>query len=129
MEKFADEWGPEKVLLVYDPEVEMKGVLVIDNTTLGPGKGGIRMLPTITTEEIFGLPVDVLIPAALSDVITRDNVDRVEAKMVVEAANIPIRAEIEEVLRKRGVLVVPDILANAGGVISSYAEYRGYNPK
>ncbi len=327
IEKFADEWGPEKILHVYDPKVGMKGVLVIDNTILGPGKGGIRMLPTITTEEIFrlartmtwkcalaelpfggaksgiiadpkqiskekkmeiirafsralkpvcpklyvaapdintgeeemavfakengsmkactgkpghmcvkpgvkcglpheygstglgvvqatftaanyvgldiedataaiegfgnvgsyvteyltqidvkvvavsdskgciynpegleyeklykvkretrsvinyrpgkvldnkeifGLPVDILIPAALSDVITKDNVDRVKAKMVVEAANIPVRPEIEEVLRRRGVLVVPDILANAGGVISSYAEYRGYNPK
>ncbi|UCD26194.1 MAG: Glu/Leu/Phe/Val dehydrogenase [Candidatus Bathyarchaeota archaeon] len=325
--KFADEWGPEKVLHVYDPEVGMKGVLVIDNTTLGPGKGGIRMLPTVTAEEIFhlartmtwkcalaelpfggaksgiladpkkisrekkmeiirafsralkpvcpklyvaapdintgeeemavfakengsmkactgkpfymcvkpgvkcgipheygstavgvvqatftaanyagldiegataavegfgnvgsyaveyltqidvkvvavsdskgviynpkgleyerlskikketrsvvnytpgkvlgneeifALPVDIVIPAALPNVITEDNVKNVKAKMVVEAANIPVRPEIEEVLRKRGVLVVPDILANAGGVISSYAEYRGYNPK
>jgi glutamate dehydrogenase/leucine dehydrogenase len=49
--------------------------------------------------------------------------------MVVEAANIPVRPEMEEILQKRGILVVPDILANAGGVISSYAEYRGYNPK
>ncbi len=326
IEKFADEWGPEKILQVYDPKAGMKGVLVIDNTTLGPGKGGIRILPTITTEEvfrlartmtwkcalaelpfggaksgivaepkqmskekkmeivrafsralkpvcpklyvaapdintgeeemaafaeengsmkactgkparmcvkpgvkcgipheygstgfgvvqatvtatnyvgldvegataaiegfgnvgsyvaeyltqigvkvvavsdskgciykpegieyeklskvkretgsvinyrlgkilenkeIFELPVDILVPAALPDVITKDNVDRVKAKMVVEAANIPISPEIEEVLRKKKVLVVPDILANAGGVISSYAEYRGYNP-
>ena len=327
IEKFTDGWGPEKILHVYDPKVGMKGVLVIDNTTLGPGKGGIRMLPTITTEEIFRLartmtwkcalaelpfggaksgiiadpkqiskekkmeiirafsralkpvcpklyvaapdintgeeemavfakengsmkactgkpahmcvkpgvkcgipheygstgfgvvqatltaanylgldvegataaiegfgnvgshvtkyltqigvkvvavsdskgciynpegleyeklykvkretrsvinyrpgkvldnkeifelPVDILIPAALPDVIRKDNVDRVKAKMVVEAANIPVSPEIEEVLRKRGVLVVPDFLANAGGVISSYAEYVGYNPK
>jgi glutamate dehydrogenase/leucine dehydrogenase len=327
IEKFADEWGPEKILHVYNPEVEMKGILVIDNTVLGPGKGGIRMLPTITTEEIFRLartmtwkcalaelpfggaksgiianpkqmpkekkmemirsfsralkplcpklyigapdintgeeemaafarengsmkactgkpadmcvkpgekcgipheygstavglvqviatvanyvglnieeatvavegfgnvgsyvtdfltqidvkvvavsdskgciynqdglnfeklynvkretgsvinyrpgkalehkeifelPVDILIPAALSDVITKDNVDDVKAKMVVEAANIPIKPEIEEILQKRGVIVVPDILANAGGVISSYAEYKGYHPK
>jgi glutamate dehydrogenase/leucine dehydrogenase len=49
--------------------------------------------------------------------------------MVVEAANLPVRPEIEKVLADRGVMVVPDILANAGGVISSYAEYRGYNPK
>jgi glutamate dehydrogenase/leucine dehydrogenase len=83
----------------------------------------------LDNKELFELPVDILIPAALSDVITKDNVDRVKAKMVVEAANIPVRPEIEEVLRKRGVLVLPDILANAGGVISSYAEYKGYNPK
>lgn len=327
IEKFSDEWGPEKILQVYDPKVGLKGVLVIDNTALGPGKGGIRMLPTVTTEEIFRLartmtwkcalaelpfggaksgivadpkqiskeekmeiirafsralkpvspklyiaapdintgeeemavfalengsmkactgkpahmcvkpgvrcgipheygstgfgvvqstlvaaehlglgvegataavegfgnvgsfvtkylvengvrvvgvsdskgciynpegleyeklykvkretssvinymcgkvlenkeifelPVDILVPAALPDIITEENVDRVKAKMVVEAANIPLKPEIEEVLRKRGILVVPDFLVNAGGVISSYAEYKGYNPK
>jgi glutamate dehydrogenase (NAD(P)+) len=327
IEMFTDEWGPEKILQVYDPELGMKGALVIDNTTLGPGKGGIRMLPTLTTEEIFRLartmtwkcalakipfggaksgiianpnqmseekkidiikafsralrrvcpslyvaapdintgekemaafaiangsmksatgkpaklcfkpgvkcglpheygstalgvvqaaftaakyidlntdnataavegfgnvgsyvveylsqigvkvvsvsdskgciynpdglnyeklskvkretrsvinyrpgkvlenkelfelPVDILIPAALPDVITMYNVERVKAKMVVEAANLPVSPEIEKVLGKNGVLVIPDILANAGGVISSYAEYRGYNPK
>lgn len=327
IEKFVDEWGPEKILHVYDPEVGMRGILVIDNTVLGPGKGGIRMMPTIDTEEIFrlartmtwkcalaelpfggaksgiiadpkqiskqiklklvrafsralklvcpklyiaapdistgeeemavfaeengsmkactgkpanmcvkpgvkcGIPheygstgfgvvqatlvaashlglevegataavegfgnvgsfvakyltqadvrvvaasdskgciynpegleyekllkvkeetgsivnyrpgkalgneeifelqVDILIPAAISDVITEENVERVKAKMVVEAANIPMKPEIEEILRKRGVLVVPDIISNAGGVISSYAEYKGYNPQ
>jgi glutamate dehydrogenase (NAD(P)+) len=328
IEEFADEWGPEKILQVYDPNTGMRGVLVIDNTTLGPGKGGIRMLPTVTTEEVFrlartmtwkcalakipfggaksgiiadpkqmfeekkmeiirafsralkrvcpslyvaapdintgekematfaqengsmksatgkpahlcvkpgvkcGIPheygstalgvvqaaftaanyvenldidnataavegfgnvgsfvveyltqidvkvvavsdskgciynpegidyekllevktktgsvinyrpgkilenrelfelaVDVLIPAALPDVITEENVELVKAKLVVEAANLPVRPEIEKGLSNRGVFVVPDILANAGGVISSYAEYRGYNPK
>jgi glutamate dehydrogenase (NAD(P)+) len=73
--------------------------------------------------------VDILIPAALPDVITRDNVERVKAKMVVEAANLPVSPEMEKALAQRGIMVVPDILANAGGVISSYAEYRGYNPK
>jgi len=83
----------------------------------------------LENKEIFELPVDILIPAALPDVIRKDNVHSVKAKMVVEAANIPVSPEIEETLRKRGVLVVPDIIANAGGVISSYAEYTGYNPK
>jgi glutamate dehydrogenase/leucine dehydrogenase len=328
LEEYADEWGPEKILQVYDPKTGMKGVLVIDNTTLGPGKGGIRMLPTVTTDEVFrlartmtckcalakipfggaksgiiadpkqisedkkmelirefskaikqlcprlyvaapdintgeaemavfakangsmksatgkpahlcvkpgvkcgipheygstalgvvqaaftaanyvdnldmdnatavvegfgnvgsfvvdyltqidvkvvavsdskgciynkdglnyekllevkaetgsvinypsgkvlenkelfGLDVDILIPAALPDVITKENVEDVKAKLIVEAANLPIRDETEKILSKKGVLVVPDILANAGGVISSYAEYRGYNPK
>jgi glutamate dehydrogenase (NAD(P)+) len=328
IEAFADEWGPEKILQVYDPKMGMKGVLVIDNTTLGPGKGGIRMMSTVTTEEIFhlartmtwkcalakipfggaksgviadpkqitaekkmdlirafsrslkrvcpslyvaapdintgekemavfaeangsmksttgkpahmcvkpgikcGIPheygstalgvvqsaftaanylddldidnstvaiegfgnvgsfvaeyfsqidvrvvavsdskgciynpnglnyekllgvkaktgsvinypsgkvlenkelfelvVDILVPAALPYVITEKNVELVKAKLVVEAANLPVHPEIEKVLDKRGILVVPDILANAGGVISSYAEYRGYNPK
>lgn len=328
IESFADMWGPEKILQVYDPKTQMRGVLVIDNTTLGPGKGGIRMMPTVTTREVFrlarvmtwkcalakipfggaksgivadpkqmskekkmetirafsralkrvcpslyvaapdintgeeemavfakengsmksatgkpahlcvkpgvkcGIPheygstalgvvqaaftaanyvdgldfdnataavegfgnvgsfvveyltqidvkvvavsdskgciynpdgfdyeklldvkmktgsvinyrpgkvlknkelfeldVDLLVPAALPDVISEDNVERVKAKLVVEAANLPIRPEIENLLSGRGVMVVPDILANAGGVISSYAEYRGYNPK
>lgn len=84
---------------------------------------------TLKNEEIFQLPVDILIPAALPDVITRSNVDHVRVKMLVEAANIPVSPENEERLRKRGVVVVPDIVANAGGVISSYAEYRGYNPR
>jgi glutamate dehydrogenase/leucine dehydrogenase len=83
----------------------------------------------LDNKELFELPVDILVPAALPDVITADNVERVKAKMVVEAANLPVRPEIEKVLAQRGILVVPDILANAGGVISSYAEYRGYNPK
>jgi glutamate dehydrogenase (NAD(P)+) len=328
IEAFADEWGPEKILQVYDQKTGMKGVLVIDNTTLGPGKGGIRMMSTVTTEEIFhlartmtwkcalakipfggaksgiisdpkqitaekkidlirafsrslkrvcpslyvaapdintgekemavfaeangsmksttgkpahmcvkpgmkcGIPheygstalgvvqsaftaanylddldidnstvaiegfgnvgsfvaeyfsqidvkviavsdskgciynpnglnykklldvktktgsvinyrsgkvlenkelfelvVDILVPAALPYVITEKNVELVKAKLVVEAANLPVHPEIEKVLDRRGILVVPDILANAGGVISSYAEYRGYNPK
>ncbi|MBT8171341.1 Glu/Leu/Phe/Val dehydrogenase [Candidatus Bathyarchaeota archaeon] len=328
IEDFADRWGPEKIMQVYDPKTGMKGVLVIDNTKLGPGKGGVRMLPTVTTEEVFrlartmtwkcalakipfggaksgiiadpkqissekkmdiikafsraikrvcpslyvaapdintgekemaafaqengsmksatgkpeqlcvkpglecGIPheygstalgvvqaaftaanyldeldidnaiaavegfgnvgsyvveyltqidvkvvavsdskgciynpkgldhdklsktktktgsvinyspgkelenreifeldVDILVPAALPDVITRRNVNDVKAKMVVEAANLPIHQKIENTLSKRGIMVIPDILANAGGVISSYAEYRGYNPK
>ena len=49
IESFADEWGPEKILQVYDPKTGMKGILVIDNTVLGPGKGGIRMMSTVTT--------------------------------------------------------------------------------
>ncbi len=328
IDEFADEWGPEKILQVYEPESGMKGVLVIDNTKLGPGKGGIRMMPSVTTKEIFrlartmtwkcalakipfggaksgiisdpkniseekkielikafsralkqvcpslyvaapdintgeneiaafalengsmksatgkpvrlcvkpgvkcGIPheygstalgvvqaaftaanyldgldvdnstaaiegfgnvgsfvvdyfsqidikivavsdskgciynsegldfeklkdiksktgsvihyrpgeviqnealfeldVDFLVPAAIPDVITKENVERVKAKMVVEAANLPLRPDIENILSERGIMVIPDILANAGGVISSYAEYKGYNPK
>src|ERR671913_2568857 len=51
----TDEWGPEKVLQVYDPDTEMKGVLVIDNTSTGPGKGGIRFAQSVTPLEIFRL--------------------------------------------------------------------------
>ncbi len=79
--------------------------------------------------ELFELPVDILIPASIPDVIRSDNENRVKARIIVEAANVPIAYDVEERLHARGVLVVPDIIANAGGVISSYAEYRGYNPK
>ena len=79
--------------------------------------------------DIFELDVDVLIPAALPDVIGEQNVDRVKAKIVVEGANIPMREEYEYRLSKRGVLVIPDFVANAGGVISSYAEHKGINEK
>ena len=78
---------------------------------------------------IFGLPVDILIPASIPDVINEKNVGEVKAKMIVEAANIPITQEAEKQLLERGVLVIPDFVANAGGVISSYAEYSGKNPQ
>ena len=83
----------------------------------------------IPHDKLFELPVDILIPAAIPDAITEKNYKSVQAKIIVEAANVPIAHDIEEKLYKKGVLIVPDIIANAGGVISSYAEYRGYNPK
>ena len=81
----------------------------------------------IETGQIFGLPVDVLIPAAMTDSINEKNKNEIKAKIIVEGSNIPMRESIEEEFFRRGVLVVPDFVANAGGVISSYAEYRGYS--
>ena len=83
----------------------------------------------ITSDDFWGLDVDVLIPASVTDVIHEGNKDKIAAKIIVEGANIPMRESVEEELHKRGVLIVPDFVANAGGVISSYAEYRGYNPR
>jgi glutamate dehydrogenase/leucine dehydrogenase len=68
-----------------------------------------------------------MIPAASPDVIDGGNVDRVKAKIIVEGANIPMKEEFEKHLHKKDVLIVPDIIANAGGVISSYAEYKGFD--
>jgi glutamate dehydrogenase (NAD(P)+) len=79
----------------------------------------------IPHEKIFELPVEILVPAALPDVITEANVNRVRAKIIVEGSNIPITEAAEQNLHERGALVVPDFVANAGGVISSYAEYEG----
>lgn len=80
-------------------------------------------------EELFELPVDILVTAAMPNVITAKNADRVKAKLVVEGSNIPIAPDIENVLHKRNILVVPDIAANAGGVISSYVEFIGGSEK
>jgi len=79
--------------------------------------------------QFWSIPVDILIPASVTDVINESNKDKIQAKIIVEAGNIPMSETIEEELFKKGILVVPDFVANAGGVISSYAEYRGYNPK
>ncbi|MCS7109567.1 MAG: Glu/Leu/Phe/Val dehydrogenase [Candidatus Micrarchaeota archaeon] len=79
----------------------------------------------LSTKDLFELDVDVLITAAIPDVINKDNVDKIKAKIVVEGSNIPAKDEYEEILHKRGILVIPDFVANAGGVISSYAEYKG----
>ena len=80
-------------------------------------------------EAVFGLAVDILIPASVTDVINDSNKEKIQAKIIVEGANIPMQESVEEWLWNKGVLIVPDFVANAGGVISSYAEYRGYNPK
>jgi glutamate dehydrogenase (NAD(P)+) len=77
----------------------------------------------ITNEELFKLDVDVLIPAALEEQITADNVAHIRAKLVVEGANGPTSPAAHKALHERGVFVVPDILANAGGVTVSYFEW------
>ncbi|MGB9703296.1 MAG: Glu/Leu/Phe/Val family dehydrogenase [Candidatus Micrarchaeales archaeon] len=74
--------------------------------------------------KLFGLEVDVLIPGARPNAINESNFKDIKASIIVEAANIPIEEEIEERLYEKGVLIVPDIIANAGGVISSYGELR-----
>jgi glutamate dehydrogenase (NAD(P)+) len=78
----------------------------------------------ITNEELLAMDVDVLIPAAVENVITERNAGRVSAKLIVEAANGPTTAAGEQILAARGVPIVPDILANSGGVIASYVEWR-----
>ncbi len=77
----------------------------------------------ITNDELLQLDVDVLIPAALGGVINKDNVENVKAKMIVEAANMPITCDADTNLNDKGVVVIPDILANAGGVTVSYLEW------
>ncbi len=80
-------------------------------------------------EELFTLPVDVLLPGARPDVINDSNKDAIKAKMIVQAANIPIPEKIEFELEKKGIRMIPDFVANAGGVISSYVETINGSPE
>ena len=83
--------------------------------------GGFKS--NITNEELLALPVDILVPAALENAITKENADKVRAKCVLEMANGPTTPEADEILAKRKIDVIPDVLANAGGVTVSYFEW------
>ncbi len=85
---------------------------------------------TLETGALFGIKCDVLVPGARPDVIHVGNMDPIKAKIIVEAANIPMKYEIErELAKKKGILIIPDFVANAGGVISSYVEHIGGTEK
>jgi len=84
---------------------------------------GYRGAEKVTNAELLELPCDVLIPAALEGQFTAENAPRVQAKLIVEGANGPTLPEADDVFRDRGITVVPDILANAGGVTVSYFEW------
>ena len=77
----------------------------------------------ISNEEFFKADVDILIPAALENAITCENVDDIKAKIIVEGANGPVAKDSDEILSERDVIIVPDILANSGGVTVSYFEW------
>ena len=83
----------------------------------------------ISAEKFWEIETDILIPASVTNVINDNNKDKIKTKMIVEAGNIPMSEKIEKEFFDKGIMVVPDFIANAGGVISSYAEYRGYNPE
>ncbi|MFC2125643.1 Glu/Leu/Phe/Val dehydrogenase [Bacteroidota bacterium] len=84
---------------------------------------GYKGAESIPGEDVLTLPVDVLIPAALEDVITVKNAGNIQAKLIVEGANGPTAANADKIIREKGIRVVPDILANAGGVTVSYFEW------
>jgi glutamate dehydrogenase (NAD(P)+) len=108
---------------IYNP----KGLPVQELAHRYAGRdGGIaefKECETITNEELLELPCDILMPCAISAQIHGDNADRIKAKLVVEGANGPTTVEADDILSDKGILVVPDILANAGGVIVSYFEW------
>jgi glutamate dehydrogenase (NAD(P)+) len=85
--------------------------------------GGFPGVESLTNEELLEYPCEILVPAALENVITEQNAARVKASIVAEAANGPTLPEADAILFDRGVMVLPDILANAGGVTVSYFEW------
>jgi glutamate dehydrogenase (NAD(P)+) len=107
---------------VYNPDgldVEAMAKWVDENRFLE----GYPDADHIEADSVFTLPVDVLVPAAVQNVIRADNADKIQAKIVLEGANGPTTIEADDMLRAREVLMVPDILANAGGVTVSYFEW------
>ena len=94
-------------------------------TAMGPKSKLAEHCPgqRISNEELLALDCDILVPAALGGVITEANARDIRAKIVVEGANGPTTPEADKLLEQRGIVVVPDILANAGGVTVSYFEW------
>lgn len=101
--------------------IDIKGAInhIRINGSLEGFAGGER----ISNEELLTLNVDVLVPAAIENVITEKNAEDIQAKLIVEGANGPVSASADSILDSKGILIVPDILANAGGVTVSYFEW------
>ncbi len=81
----------------------------------------------LSKESLFELDVDILVPGARPNVIHEGNYDKVKAKLIAEAANLPIKHEIERKLAEKGAIIIPDFVSNAGGVISSWCETMGWD--
>ncbi len=107
---------------VYNPRgLDLEGLL-----TQKQGTGsivGFKDAETITNTELLGLPCDILIPAAFENQLVQANAGSVKAKVIIEGANGPITPEADRILDDNGIFIVPDILANTGGVIISYLEW------
>ncbi|MEG0974356.1 MAG: Glu/Leu/Phe/Val dehydrogenase [Comamonas sp.] len=87
------------------------------------GVGGFKGADKMKNDEFWGVDCEILIPAALEGQITAKNADKIKAKMVIEGANGPTTTEADDILTAKGVLVLPDVIANAGGVTVSYFEW------
>lgn len=116
-----DNFIPLDIPLVYDCKME-KGSL--NGCYCAGGVCDTRGGQLIGNEELLSLPVDILIPAALEDVINENNMQNIKAKIIVEMANGPITPKAHHYLTQKGYTIVPDILANSGGVAGSYIEWE-----
>ena len=127
---FIHRWGAKVVAVsdsrggIYDPQgLDPVKVKEFKNRT-GTVVGYPDAKKDISNEQLLTLEdIDILIPAAIENVITSENAAKVHAKIVIEGANGPVTPEADEILFKKGTIVVPDIIANAGGVIVSYYEW------
>jgi len=121
--------GGAKIIAVADEAgglINKDGLNVaalIRHTKERKGITGFTEADVLPKEHIFTVPCDILIPAALNGVITDQNVETIQAKIIIEGANNPINPHADHILKERGIPVVPDILANAGGVTVSYFEW------
>ncbi|WFO75262.1 Glu/Leu/Phe/Val dehydrogenase [Desulfurococcaceae archaeon MEX13E-LK6-19] len=127
--KYLAEWGA-KIVAVSDSKggiYNSKGLDVEKLFEIKDKTGSVINYPDverkISNEELLELDVDILIPAAIENVITEKNADRIKAKVISEGANGPTTPEADVILHKKGAVVIPDILANAGGVTMSWIEW------
>jgi glutamate dehydrogenase/leucine dehydrogenase len=121
IKKSKDDFLALDIPLVYECKNE-KGSL--NGCYCAGGVCDTRGGQLITNEELLTLPVDVLIPAALEDVINDNNMQNIKAKIIVEMANGPVTPKAHHYLTEKGVIIVPDILANSGGVAASFIEWE-----
>jgi glutamate dehydrogenase (NAD(P)+) len=129
--KYLAEWGATIVAVsdskgcVYSPKgLDVQKLIEIKEktgTVINYKGEDVEVSPNHM--ELLELPVDILVPAAIENVITAENVNRVKAKIISEGANGPTTPEADKVLHERGAVVIPDILANAGGVTMSWIEW------
>jgi glutamate dehydrogenase (NAD(P)+) len=126
--KLLDEEG-FKVVAVSDSQTglyESKGLNIKELNEYKKEKGKFADRPEgkVSNADLLELPVDILIPAALGGIITEKNVQNIKAKTIVEMANAPIEPEADLALERQSVVIIPDILSNAGGVVVSYFEWK-----
>jgi glutamate dehydrogenase/leucine dehydrogenase len=110
----------------YGGITSQDGINVEDLLAYRASTGRIQGFPgtePIANEDLLELPCDILVPAALECVIHKGNAHRIHAGMIAEAANLPTTPEADEILNRKGVVILPDILTNAGGVTVSYFEW------
>jgi glutamate dehydrogenase (NAD(P)+) len=126
--KFLAEEGA-KVVAISDSTVSLHNPNGVDMAAAFVHKAehgtlrGLANAEEITEDELVTLDVDILAPCALEQVITEENADRVKASIICEGANGPVTPAADAILEDKGVLILPDVLANAGGVVVSYFEW------